>query len=145
MTSRSTLQSHRLLSHASHIRPIHILRSRRPFTSSTTRCQQQQHRKESFSSRAREALSRTRIQWYSIPAVAGIGFLGILQFYKIQRREQARLEEEGALEGGPGGEPPKKRKRTTPEGPWYAVSKRDCGCYVLICLTGRCGSCQRCH
>lgn len=103
--------------------PIHtsIVRPRRPFTSSTTRYQQQQHRKESFSSRLREALARTRIQWYSIPAVAGIGFLGLLQFTKVQRRERARLEEEGLYGGdGSGGEPPKKRKRTTPEGPWYA-------------------------
>jgi len=117
-----------------------LARSRRPFTSSISRCQQQQqHRKESFSSRLREALARTRIQWYSIPAVAGIGFLGLLQFTKVQRRERARLEEEGAYGGdGSGGEPPKKRKRTTPEGPWYAerqcfdIDKR-----LMSCMTGK--------
>lgn len=120
LRSRTSTQLPARLPHTS------LARSRRPLTSSTSRCQQQQqHRKESFSSRLREALARTRIQWYSIPAIAGIGFLGVLQFTKVQRRERARLEEEGVYGGdGSSGEPPKKRKRTTPEGPWYA--ERQC-------------------
>jgi len=53
----------------------------------------------------------------------GIGFLGLLQFYRVQRRESARQEEENAASqysDGDDGDPkkPKKRKRIRPSGPW---------------------------
>lgn len=81
--------------------------------------QQQQHRKESFSSRLRSALAGTPIKWYPIPVGLGIGFLGFLQFTKIQRREEQgrdlRHEEEEDEE--PTGKP-KRRPRIRPSGPW---------------------------
>ena len=100
------------------------LRPGRNFTSSTSRYEQQTHRKESFSSRLRSALGKTKITWYPIPVGLGIGFLGFAQLYKVQQREKARIaEEEEARGGGAGGgdeEPgkPKKRKKTRPSGPW---------------------------
>src|SRR2546423_1808012 len=55
---------------------------------------QQQHRKESFRSRLSEALRNTRIEWKPIPIGLGIGFLGLLQFARVQQREKQRQEEE---------------------------------------------------
>lgn len=94
----------------------------RPFSSSVRRLEQEQrHRKESFSSRLRSALSKTKIQWYPIPVGLGIGFLGFLQFTKIQRREKEREDGDGEAERTPSGRP-KRRKRPKPEGPWYGTS-----------------------
>ena len=86
--------------------------------------QEQFHRKESFSSRLRQALKNTRIEWYAIPAAAGIGFLGAVQFFKVTQRESARREEEeraSAYSNGDEGDPkkPKKRKKVRPSGPWF--------------------------
>ena len=86
--------------------------------------QQQQHRKESFRSRLGEALRNTKIEWKPIPIGLGIGFLGLLQFYRVQQREQRRQEEESSGSGSnsePGGKP-KKRERIRPSGPWYIPS-----------------------
>lgn len=103
----------------------------RPFSSSSHRLeQQQQHRKESFSSRLRAALGKTKIQWYPIPVGLGVGFLGFLQFTKIQRRERERIEAEREEEYETPSGRPKKRPRTRPSGPWYAVAmwtfREDC-------------------
>ncbi|KAJ6444163.1 phosphatidylserine decarboxylase proenzyme 1 [Purpureocillium lavendulum] len=69
-----------------------------------------------FSQRLGEALRNTKIQWYQIPVGLGIGFLGLVQFYKVSSREQERrqAEEEGRVPG----ERPKPRPRVRPEGPW---------------------------
>ena len=56
----------------------------------------------------------------------GVGFLGGVQFYRVQQRENRRLEEEHeearlAEEQDKDGESktrPKKRKRIKPSGPW---------------------------
>lgn len=93
----------------------------RPFTSTTRRSEQQrqQHRKESFSSRLRTALSNTKVQWYPIPVGVGIGFLGLAQFYRVQQREKARHQadlEDAEYNAEPG--KPKKRHRIRPSGPW---------------------------
>jgi phosphatidylserine decarboxylase len=88
--------------------------------------QQEKYRKESFGARLKTALNKTRIEWYTIPVVAGIGFLGATQFYKVTQREKARQEEENRLNAYSDGgdhephEPgrPKKRKRIRPSGPW---------------------------
>ncbi|EON62399.1 hypothetical protein W97_01621 [Coniosporium apollinis CBS 100218] len=96
----------------------------RHFSASRNRLQQQQqqHRKESFGSRLRAALRSTKVEWKPIPVGLGIASLGVLQFYRIQRREQARQEEEARQtaggEGGQDGGKPKKRQRVRPTGPW---------------------------
>jgi hypothetical protein len=86
-----------------------------------------QHRKETFGGRLGAALGRTKIEWYWIPATAGIAFLGGVQFYRVYTREQARKEEEERAstysdseewEEHEPGKKPKKRKRIRPSGPW---------------------------
>jgi hypothetical protein len=87
--------------------------------------QQENHRKDSFGTRLRAALHKTRIEWYTIPVFVGIGFLGATQFYKVTQREKARQDEEDRLSTYSDGgdhepERPKKRKRIRPSGPWLA-------------------------
>ncbi|KAK4453125.1 phosphatidylserine decarboxylase-domain-containing protein [Podospora aff. communis PSN243] len=55
-----------------------------------------------------------KIEWYPIPIGLGVGFLGLVQFYKVYSREQ---EKESDKSGEPG-QRPKKRPRIRPEGPW---------------------------
>ena len=90
----------------------------RHFSATTTRRQS----KEPFRTRLRDALGKTSIVWKPIPVGLGIGFLGLLQFYKVQQRENAAAaeEEERYLRSHPGenGERPKRRKRIRPSGPW---------------------------
>ncbi|KAJ6789747.1 hypothetical protein PWT90_05747 [Aphanocladium album] len=62
-----------------------------------------------FSQRLGDALRKTKITWYHIPVGLGVGFLGFVQFYKVQARERERQE---------GGEKPRPRARITPDGPW---------------------------
>lgn len=63
-------------------------------------------------------MRNTKIQWYQIPVGLGIGFLGLVQFYKVQSREQEKRRElqDGFVEG----KIPRPRPRIRPEGPWYA-------------------------
>jgi len=107
-----------------HHRP-QCVRNARTFTTARRLCsEQQQHhsKKEPFGARLRYALNNTRIQWYAIPAAAGIGFLGAFQFFKVTQRENAlREDEERASASNNGGDEdpiPKKRKRIRPSGPW---------------------------
>jgi phosphatidylserine decarboxylase len=60
-------------------------------------------------------MRNTKIQWYQIPVGLGIGFLGLVQFYKVSSRERERLEME---DGQDGTRTPKKRARIRPDGPW---------------------------
>jgi len=53
-----------------------------------------------------------KIEWYPIPIGLGVGFLGLVQFYKVYTREKEK-EEEGEVESRP-----KKRPRVRPDGPW---------------------------
>jgi phosphatidylserine decarboxylase len=75
-----------------------------------------------FFTRLKSAWNNTRIQWYSIPVGAGIAFLGATQLYKVNQREQARIEDDAeSSNGDPDPEEPKKpkkRKRIRPSGPW---------------------------
>lgn len=101
-------------------------------TSISSRCQENSRQfsssrvlndQSTFTSRLRSALKQTKIEWRPIPIGLGIGFLGIFQFYRIQKREQRkRLEEqEGEYqesENGNGNKRPRKRKRIKPSGPW---------------------------
>jgi phosphatidylserine decarboxylase len=107
----------------------------RLFSSSAKLYRQQAHYKDSFGTRLRKALSETRIKWYPIPVGLGIGFLGLVQFYKVNERERLRRDEEWEDDGyvkstgssggngdrSPGGTP-KRRERIRPSGPWLACS-----------------------
>lgn len=92
------------------VRPVSRLHNapKRPFSSSKAAFDQQH---ESFRSRLNSALKRTKIEWKPIPVALGITFLGVYQFYRIQRREQHNQahNEDGT---------PKKRERIRPSGPW---------------------------
>ncbi|EEY23333.1 phosphatidylserine decarboxylase proenzyme [Verticillium alfalfae VaMs.102] len=57
---------------------------------------------------------RSKITWYQLPIGVGIGFMGLMQFYKTSTREAEKQKELGEMEGGT----PKKRERIRPEGPW---------------------------
>ena len=65
-----------------------------------------------FSHRLAEALKNSKIQWYQIPVGLGIGFLGLVQFYKVSARERRNIEDGEETT-------PKKRQRIRPDGPWY--------------------------
>lgn len=69
-----------------------------------------------FSQRLGEALRNSKVQWYQIPVGLGIGFLGLVQFYKVSSREseKQRKLENGEFEEGT----PSKRPRVKLEGPW---------------------------
>jgi phosphatidylserine decarboxylase len=72
---------------------------RRPYS-------QQSHRP-----RADSKVNDSKIRWYPIPVGLGVGFLGLVQFYKVYTREQEKAED-GDLDR------PKKRARVRPDGPW---------------------------
>ena len=72
-----------------------------------------------FRYRLRAALQKTKLDWRPIPVTLGIGFLGLVQFYRVQRRERARKEEEEEEEAELESHKPAKRKRIRPSGPWY--------------------------
>jgi phosphatidylserine decarboxylase len=102
----------------------------RTFAATPTRFRPQ-HRKETFGARLGAALGRTKIEWYWIPATAGVAFLGGVQFYRVYAREQARKEEEDRAGNYSDGEEweehepgkrPKKRKRIRPSGPWLELN-----------------------
>ncbi|KAK0674055.1 phosphatidylserine decarboxylase-domain-containing protein [Cercophora samala] len=68
---------------------------------------QQSHRPKADSK-----VNDSKIRWYPIPVGLGVGFLGLVQFYKVYSREKEPQEN---------GEPekkPKKRPRVRPDGPW---------------------------
>lgn len=98
----------------------------RRFAASTRRSQETPNGGP-FRTRLRTALRKTKIEWKPIPVALGIGFLGGVQFYRVQQREKRRQEEEdeearlaqeeqGRQEESKGR--PKKRKRIRPSGPW---------------------------
>ncbi|ATY58463.1 phosphatidylserine decarboxylase proenzyme 1 [Cordyceps militaris] len=66
-------------------------------------------RRPRFSQRLGDALRKTKVTWYHIPVGLGVGFLGLIQFYKVQAREREKQE---------GGDRPKPRPRIQPDGPW---------------------------
>jgi phosphatidylserine decarboxylase len=100
--------------------PCHQCHKTRQFSSSTTYRQQNSY-KEPFGKRLRKALGETKIKWYPIPVGLGIAFLGLVELYRINERERARLNREGWEDGGESGEEkgrPKPRERIRPTGPW---------------------------
>ena len=66
-----------------------------------------------------DALRDTKVVWRPIPIALGIAFLGAFQFYRVQKREKARAEEDRlAKEDAEHGDKPKRRQRIRPSGPW---------------------------
>ncbi|KAG5946049.1 hypothetical protein E4U53_006652 [Claviceps sorghi] len=70
-----------------------------------------------FSHRLSEALRKSKITWYHIPVGLGIGFLGLVQFYKVTAREERKRHEDAEAHGNADGQP-RRRPRIRPEGPW---------------------------
>ncbi|KAG6009625.1 hypothetical protein E4U43_008690 [Claviceps pusilla] len=70
-----------------------------------------------FSQRLSEALRRSKITWYHIPVGVGIGFLGLVQFYKVTAREERKRQEDAEACGNADSRPGR-RHRIRPEGPW---------------------------
>lgn len=68
-----------------------------------------------FSQRLGEALRNSKITWYHIPVGVGIGFLGLVQFYKVTAREERKRQQEA---DGTRDEKPRRRPKIRPEGPW---------------------------
>ncbi|KAL1898929.1 phosphatidylserine decarboxylase 1 [Ceratocystis pirilliformis] len=60
------------------------------------------------------AIRNTRRHWYRIPVGLGIGLLGMLQFYKLSRKQDQEREELLGDEN----RSPKRRPRIRPDGPW---------------------------
>ncbi|KAK3308239.1 phosphatidylserine decarboxylase-domain-containing protein [Chaetomium strumarium] len=54
----------------------------------------------------------SKFRWYPIPVGLGVGFLGLVQFYKVYTREQEWQAEDEHEQR------PKKRPRVRPDGPW---------------------------
>ncbi|KAI1468941.1 phosphatidylserine decarboxylase [Daldinia caldariorum] len=96
-------------------------RSTKHFATTSRACfhhaSQRYQNSQRFGSRLRSALKDTKVKWYPIPVGLGIGFLGLVQFYKTQAREKERLEKEASESNEPGVRP-KKRARVRPDGPW---------------------------
>ncbi|KAI9732838.1 MAG: phosphatidylserine decarboxylase 1 [Cirrosporium novae-zelandiae] len=93
----------------------------RYISSTAQRRNKEKKEKETFNSRLRTALRKTKIEWYPIPIGLGIGFLGFVQLYHSWYREKAREEEQrqNGADGRGDEEPrPQKRKRIRPSGPW---------------------------
>jgi phosphatidylserine decarboxylase len=115
----------------------HLCRYQNPrgFSSSAKLYRQKPEYNESFGTRLRKALGETKIKWYPIPVGVGIGFLGLVQFYRINEREKARrqgeweddayLKSKGDGDGNNGLEGrPKRRERIRPTGPWFVLDPR---------------------
>ncbi|KAH7211798.1 phosphatidylserine decarboxylase-domain-containing protein [Fusarium oxysporum] len=94
----------------------------RPSVSSIRTFASNSGKRPRFSQRLGEAMRNTKIQWYRIPVGLGIGFLGLVQFYKVSSREKERLENEDGQEGS---RAPKKRARIRPDGPWLSLDFGD--------------------
>ncbi|KAF2756822.1 phosphatidylserine decarboxylase [Pseudovirgaria hyperparasitica] len=116
----------------------------RSFSSSPRGCiQQQQNPRGSFRSRLRSALGQTKVEWKPIPVGLGIGFLGLLQLYRVQAREKRRIEEEEVRTQEREDDEsekhgcPKKRKRIRPSGPWQVQIMSTLPLKALSRLWGR--------
>ncbi|KAF1347763.1 phosphatidylserine decarboxylase-domain-containing protein [Delphinella strobiligena] len=93
----------------------HNTRRIRSFTTSRPRRDQQSQGKRKLG----DALRDTKVVWRPIPIALGIAFLGAFQFYRVQEREKARIQEERiAKDDGEELGRPKRRERIRPSGPW---------------------------
>ncbi|KAM7201851.1 Phosphatidylserine decarboxylase domain containing protein [Rhypophila sp. PSN 637] len=94
--------------------PVRHVHGQRPFS------QQQQKRPK----------PGTKIEWYPIPIALGVGFLGLMQGYKVYTREEKPEDETLASK-------PKKRARIRPEGPWQVQVMSTLPLKALSRLWGR--------
>ncbi|KZZ99386.1 phosphatidylserine decarboxylase proenzyme 1 precursor [Moelleriella libera RCEF 2490] len=67
-----------------------------------------------FSQRLGAALRGSKITWYHIPVGVGVGFLGLVQFYKVTAREEKKRRQD---QDDSGVDQPKRRPKIRPEGP----------------------------
>ena len=95
-------------------------------TSSRRKAASNQRTKDPFGTRLRRALKKTKVEWSPIPVGLGIGFLGLVQFYRTQQHSKARQQdlkdaehERTGQDVSGKGDRPKKRERIRPSGPWY--------------------------
>lgn len=93
---------------------------------------QRSQQRPRFSSRLRMALGGSRTEWYFIPVGVGIGFLGLVQGYKVYSRENEQLED-----GAQPGTKPKRRPRIRPDGPWQVQVMSTLPLKALSRLWGR--------
>ncbi|ROW15495.1 hypothetical protein VPNG_02233 [Cytospora leucostoma] len=77
------------------------------------------------------ALGNSKTEWYFIPVGLGIGFLGLVQGYKVYTREQERQDEEEQIRKH------KKRPRIRPDGPWQVQIMSTLPLKALSRLWGR--------
>lgn len=82
-----------------------------PFSSTRFFSQQSQQRPRF--SRLRHALKNSKVQWYQIPVGVGVGFLGLVQFYKVASRDREVQERSEVQDAAP-----KRRAKIRPDGPW---------------------------
>ncbi|KAL2871868.1 phosphatidylserine decarboxylase 1 [Aspergillus lucknowensis] len=75
--------------------------------------------KSTFGSRLRFALRNTKVEWYPIPVGLGIGLLGVLHYYKLQRNERLRAERETEARGESFDFSTPPRPKTRLSGPWH--------------------------
>lgn len=126
---RAPAQAHRRVvpSTQSYCRFQYNRTSHRAFSLSARRYRPESNYKESFWTRLRKALDDTKIKWYPIPVGVGIGFLGLIQFYRVNEREKARQQDDelgGTPRGGDGDGSegsPQKRPKIRPTGPWFVI------------------------
>ncbi|KAL1841934.1 hypothetical protein VTJ49DRAFT_6325 [Mycothermus thermophilus] len=74
--------------------------------------QQQQDERSDGPGADSSKVQGSKFAWYPIPVGLGVGFLGLVQFYKVYTRDQEKRSEDGDLER------PRKRRRIRPDGPW---------------------------
>lgn len=103
--------------HPAHPASIRLRLIQRRTFSHTRHQWKQNHDEESFSTRLGKAWRKTKVDWKPIPVGLGIGFLGLLQFIRIRRREGGA--QEGDLETD--GKRPPKRERIYPSGGGWQV------------------------
>ncbi|KAF6790348.1 Phosphatidylserine decarboxylase proenzyme 1, mitochondrial [Colletotrichum sojae] len=102
-----------LFTRQSQLRANHLLSHPSPSFSSARFFSQHSQQRPRFSSRLRHALKNSKVTWYQIPVGVGIGFLGLVQFYKVSSRERENQERTEVQDA-----PPKKRAKIRPDGPW---------------------------
>lgn len=80
-------------------------------------------------------MNSSKTEWYFIPVGVGIGFVGLVQGYKVYTREKERQEQEA--QDGELKVKPKKRPRIRPDGPWQVQVMSTLPLKALSRLWGR--------
>ncbi|ROT35539.1 phosphatidylserine decarboxylase [Sodiomyces alkalinus F11] len=96
---------------------------------------QRSQQRPRFSSRLRAALRDSKTQWYQLPIGVGIGFVGLMQFYKVTTREKEKEELDEVT--GAAGRKPNGRERIRPDGPWQVRAMSTLPLKAMSRLWGR--------